>query len=287
MVDVTFLLLTWNRRHFIHSVLHNILQNKFPFKFIVIDNGSTDGTREYLLEHKDKIDELILNKQNVGIKTINEGIKLSEGSYITLNADDHIFPPEWVETMYKASEDVRCNISNFGYVSSAIHYAIPAKGSMQYLLAHTLPYKHWFNNPLIRIDRWEGTLERKTCLRPIKIGKTIYHDAHAVGGGGTFIPRSTFKKLGLFRSYGLRGLFDGEFRGRCKQYGLRVGYITNTAFLHAKEAFLNPERYEEGYKSIKPTLEQKAQLERDWEENRDSAKKRIPPPSVPKLNGDC
>lgn len=288
MVDVTFLLLCWNRRHFIHSVLHNILRNKFPFKLIVIDNASTDGTREYLLEHKDEIDELILNKRNIGVvAAINENIGLFEGSYITLNADDHIVPPKWVETMYEASNVIRREISNIGYISSAIHYAIPKKDSLKYLLDHKLPYEHWFNNPWIRIDHWEGTQERKTCLRIIEFGKIIYTDAHAVGGGGTFMPRSTFKKLGLFRTYGLRGLFDGEFRTRCKQYGLRVGYTPNTAFVHVKETFLDPERYEAGYSSIKPTPSQKVKLKRDWIENKESAKKGVPPPSVPKLGGNA
>jgi len=283
-VDVTLILLTWNRRYLIHSLLHNIWRNKFPFKLIVIDNASTDGTREFLLEHEDEIDKLILNKRNIGVIAINEAIKLSEGSYITIHADDHILPQNWIETMYVASNVIRHNITNIGYISSALHYAIPKKGSMDYLKNHKIPYEQWFNNSWITIHAWKGTLERKTHFTIYHFGKVTYMDAHAVGGGGTFMPRSTFKKLGLFRTYGLRGLFDGEFRTRCKQYSLRVGYCTDTAFLHVKEMFLNPKRYKDGYRSIIPTPQQKIKLEADWRENQDSTNKGIPPPSVQKLD---
>ena len=108
-------------------------------------------------------------------------------------------------------------------------------------------------------------------------------DARAVGNGGAMIPRSTFQKLGLFRTYGLRGLYDGEFRSRCKQYDLRVGYVTNTAFVHVKENFLFPDRVAAAYASIKPTATQQAQLTLDVRENRIWASKGVPPPSVPKL----
>ena len=282
-VDLTLILLTWNRRYLIHSVLYNILTNKFPFKLIVVDNNSTDGTREYLLEHKDEIDKLILNEKNIGCVAFNDAIRLAEGNYVSLQADDHILAPNWVATMHKVIRTVSRRIKNIGYVSSILHYAIAKKGSMKYLRNHRIPYAHWFGNAYITIHGWKGTEEKETCLHTQKFGKVRYMDARAVGNGGAIIPLKTFKRIGLYRTYGLRGLYDGEFRTRCRQYGLRVGYTPDTAFVHVKEMFLNPKRYKAGYKSVKPTLKQKARLRRDWLENRDSAKKSVPPPSVPKL----
>lgn len=284
MDELTLIFLTWNRRYLIHSVLYNVWRNNFPFKLVIVDNNSTDGTREYLLEHKDEIDTLILKRKNFGCVVLNEAIRhaASSSKYVALNADDHILHPKWAETMYQAIKAAEQKIK-IGYISSILHYAIPKKGSMEYLKTHKIPYEQFFNNPWIRIDPWNGTIERTTCTSSIKFGNMIYTDARAVGGGGTIIPINTFKKLGLFRSYGLRGLYDGEFRSRCAQYGLRVGYLWSTAFVHVKEMFLNPERYADGYRSIRPTAEQQAQLNRDSLENQKSAKKGIPPPSAPQL----
>jgi GT2 family glycosyltransferase len=48
----------------------------YPFEHFVVDNGSTDGTVEWLKEHFDK-DHLILNPKNVGIgKASNQAIEL-------------------------------------------------------------------------------------------------------------------------------------------------------------------------------------------------------------------
>lgn len=276
-------MLTWNRRYLIHSVLHNIWRNNFPFKLVVIDNNSTDGTREFLLEHKDEIDTLILKRKNIGCAAFNEGIKEAEGNYLSIQADDHILPPNWMQKMYNAIRTVKRHIKNIGYISSAIHYAIPKKDTLSYLRNHKLPYEHWFGNAHIRIDPWKGTHERKTHFTIYHFDKVTYMDARAVGNGGTIIPLSTFKKIGLFRTYGLRGLYDGEWRGRCKLYGLRAGYTTNTAFVHVKEFHLRPKRVKEAYASIKPTAKQLKMLGRDQRENKKYAKKGVPPPSVPKL----
>ncbi len=288
--DLTLAFLTWNRRYLIQSVLSNIWSNKFPFKLIIIDNNSTDGTREYLLKHKNRIDELILNDKNEGCKALNTAIRHAEGKYITIQADDHILHPKWVKTMYLAIKTIQKKVKNIAYVSSALHYAIPRKGSLKYLKNHKIPYKQWFNNSYVRIDPWKKTHERKThyTIHHFLTGKKnpkkiTYMDARAVGNGGSIIPISTFKKLGLYRTFGLRGLYDGEFRSRCKQYGLRVGYTTNTAFVHVKENFLFPKRVKQAYASIKPTPKQKIMLQKAVRENRASAKKGIPPPSVPKL----
>jgi len=283
IVKLSVILLTWNRHYLIHSVLYNIWRNKFPFELIVIDNASTDGTREYLLEHKDRIDKLILKKKNVGCVAFNEGIRAAEGDYISIQADDHILAPDWMKTMYTVIRTVKRKIPTIAYISSILHYAIPLKGSMEYLKTHTIPYKHWFNNVNVRMDGWKTTIERKSHYTIYHFGKITYMDARAVGNGGSIIPRSTFKKLGLFRTYGLRGLYDGEFRSRCNAYKLRVGYSPNTAFVHVKENFLRPKRVKQAYASVKPTKLQKIQLARDFAEDRASARAGIPPPSVPKL----
>jgi len=83
----------------ISSIRNHIL---YPHKLIVIDNGSIDGSVEYLkfLEEKRIIDNLILNKENLGISEAkNQGLKIvkdlaktQEIKYVCIT-DNDIVPP--------------------------------------------------------------------------------------------------------------------------------------------------------------------------------------------------
>lgn len=275
-IDVTVVFLTWNRRYMINHVLHNLFKNDFPFKTVIVDNASTDGTREYLLEHKDEIDELILKTINVGCVALNEAIRRAEGDYISIQADDHILSSNYLESMYHAIKTIEKE-KNVGYVSSILHYALPRKWYKT-----PMTYEEWMNNPEIQINKWEETSEKKSITHTHKFDDVIFQEAKHIGSGGTIIPKRTFERIGLFRSYGLRGVYDGEFKLRCLTYGLSVGYTPCTAFLHVKEHFTNPKRYKAGIASL---TEPKAlaQLKKDMEENRKAAQRNVPPPSVPIL----
>lgn len=279
MVDLTVVILTWNRRYMINHVLHNLFRNDFPFKTVIIDNASTDGTKEYLVEHKDEIDRLILNERNVGCVAYNDGIRLCDGNYVSLQGDDHVLEPHWIDRMYHAVKTIENNVGNFGYVSSILHYALPRQWYEQ-----PMTYDRWVKHPDIRVDPWEGTVESKSINKTHRYdGNVTYQEALLVGNSGTIFPMRTFKRLGLFRTYGLRGLYDGEFRHRCRIYGLSVGYTPDAAFLHVKENFVNPERVTNAFASVKPTPQQMEKLLKDFEEDKEAAQKRIPPPSAPKL----
>lgn len=275
---ISVIFLSWNRRYIINHVLQNILHNDFPFELIIIDNGSTDGAREYLLEHKDEIDQLILNDENKGIASqINRAIKLSLCPYISLQSDDHILHPKWLETMYHSIQVIEKQITNLGYLSSILHYAIPNK-----LYKTPMTYKQWMNTPDIKIDKWETTGESRTCVKPLTFPEAVtFQLAGSVGNGGTIYNRELFKKIGLFRTtYGLRGVYDGEFKLRCDSaYHLQVGYVPETAFIHVKEIVTDPNRYKDGVKSIH-ALWKLRQCKLDQRENVKAAKNGVPPPGV-------
>ena len=74
----------------IDSILNQTYRN---FEFIIIDDGSTNETYEWLKELtiKDQRVILIKNEKNIGLqKTLNKGIKLSKGEYIArMDGDDY------------------------------------------------------------------------------------------------------------------------------------------------------------------------------------------------------
>ena len=64
-------LITYNHKTFIQEALEGVLMQKvdFPFKIIIADDYSTDGTRDILLQYKERYPDLItliLQQKNVG-----------------------------------------------------------------------------------------------------------------------------------------------------------------------------------------------------------------------------
>ncbi len=62
------------------------------FEYIVIDGGSTDGSREYIESHSDKIDYWVSEPDTGIYNAMNKGIKAATGQYLLfLNSGDHFY----------------------------------------------------------------------------------------------------------------------------------------------------------------------------------------------------
>ena len=96
---INFIMLTWNRKAFVEKLFDSFyekISNMYPYEFIIIDNGSTDGTKE-LLQERGKNDsniKLIFNDKNEGLNAYKELYKFCNGDYIITIDDDVIEFPE-------------------------------------------------------------------------------------------------------------------------------------------------------------------------------------------------
>lgn len=65
------------------------------FEYIVIDGGSTDGSKEYIEQHSDRIDFWVSEKDTGIYNAMNKGIKAATGEYLLfLNSGDELFNNE-------------------------------------------------------------------------------------------------------------------------------------------------------------------------------------------------
>lgn len=101
--------LTWNQLDVIKTFIESFLSNTtLPSRLIIVDNGSNDGTKEYLSSLKDTPDcafKIILNKENKGyVGGMNQGLESSDAPYVCLANNDLIFTKGWLEEIISVFE---------------------------------------------------------------------------------------------------------------------------------------------------------------------------------------
>lgn len=72
-----------------------------PYELIFVDNGSTDGTPDYLKQFPDV--RLILNEHNKGFAGgTNQGLKIAKGRQLLLLNNDTVVSHRWLDNLLKA-----------------------------------------------------------------------------------------------------------------------------------------------------------------------------------------
>lgn len=90
---VTVLLPVFNADRYISKSIDSILcQSWESFELLILDDGSTDNTRDIIRSYQDERIRLVVCEHNY-IQTLNTGIDLSKGKYIArMDADDIMYP---------------------------------------------------------------------------------------------------------------------------------------------------------------------------------------------------
>jgi len=107
MTRVTAVIPTLDRREFLAQAVETVhLQTHDSVECIVVDDGSTDGTRDYLesLDY-DSLRTVYRDSPRGLSNARNVGIEASSGEYVTFLDSDDILYPHTVETLVDAMED--------------------------------------------------------------------------------------------------------------------------------------------------------------------------------------
>ena len=92
----TCVVLTYNRLHSLQRCLYALInRSTYDNRIIVVDNGSTDGTQEFVRQLSDLDVELIQSTNDMGVISRNLAFKQADTEYIAQIDDDVVVNPEW------------------------------------------------------------------------------------------------------------------------------------------------------------------------------------------------
>ncbi len=196
-------------------VEENTDQNKF--NLILIDNGSSDGTSEFLLTKNRH--RILLNTENLGvIKGRNQGFKLFESDsndFICFLDNDQFVEKKWLEQYY----------------DYMISFNIDVAGA-----------EAWLMN-----DRFLPVYQCRKNSEPYSY----------VSCCGMFIKRSVVAECGFFDEMFSPAYFeDPDFCFRAKEKGFRVGWNADAKIIHMPHQTLgkNPHKvaiFQNSYNNFK------------------------------------
>ncbi len=101
--EVSVLIPTYNRKHFIGKAIESVLNQTYrDYELIIVDDGSTDGTYEWIAATYPSI-RLARWEVNRGATVVlNEGIRLTRGEFVAFLDSDDRWKPNYLEEQVKA-----------------------------------------------------------------------------------------------------------------------------------------------------------------------------------------
>ena len=104
ILKVTVIIPNHNGRQFLKECFESLKRQNIPFRAIVIDNASEDGSADHIRENYPEF-TLIENKKNLGFAAaVNQGIRASETDYVFLLNNDTQLEANCISNLVKCIE---------------------------------------------------------------------------------------------------------------------------------------------------------------------------------------
>ena len=108
-VKASVIIRTHNSANCVRNAVDSALNQTLPkdlYEILVVDDGSTDSTREILGSYKNKI--RVIEQENKGyVEAANKGVVNAKGEYLILLDADDTFEPELISEMLNAFHNER------------------------------------------------------------------------------------------------------------------------------------------------------------------------------------
>lgn len=216
----------WNLKDYTQQCVESIIKNTdYPYRLIIIDNGSGKETKEYLesLKNDKRLPGYVLirNEKNEGYTiATNQGMEISDAPYVCLHNNDTIVCKGWLREMVAVAES-----------SKEIGIVNPNSNNLG-------TKKPWH----MSLDRYAEKLLKESKCRYIEMATAI--------GFCYLIKREVIDKIGILKvGYGLGNFEDTEYSIRAFRNGYKSVFARGPYVWHAQNASFDlVEEYETIFK---------------------------------------
>lgn len=117
--QVTVLMSVYNGQTYLREAVDSILNQTFcDFEFIIINDGSADGTADILQHYDDERIRLVDNEENIGLtRSLNKGLELARGEHIArMDGDDIALPDRLEKQVHLLDEHLSVGLVSSSYI---------------------------------------------------------------------------------------------------------------------------------------------------------------------------
>jgi GT2 family glycosyltransferase len=205
---VSVIIVNFNGKKWLERCIPSVLNSSYDnFEVIVVDNGSTDGSAEFIMKNYPNI-KLIRLKENKGWSYANNiGIKVSKGDIIICLSNDMEVHPQWIT-----------EIVNFMKANPAVGIVQCNSVSM------------WDRKTLDSSMNYLDKLGYAYGYAPLKIPYEVFF---AEGMAFAF-KREVVENVGLLDHYYFMEYDDMDFCWRARLAGYKVYFLPSAIVYHAR-----------------------------------------------------
>ncbi len=216
-ISTSVVIPNWNGKHLLKTCLTSLQKQTLKnFEIIVVDNGSVDGSVEYIKRYFPKVKLITLDKNYGFTRAVNEGIQKSLGNYIVLVNNDTESDKDYLKYLVLAAK----NHSDVGFVTGKLlnfynRELLDSAGDAVDVVGHS----------------YNIGLREKDGPRFNKAGY-----AFLVTGGGSLFKKEVFKSVGLFDEDYFSYMEDIDLCLRAQFQGFKGWYEPKAVLYHIRKA---------------------------------------------------
>ncbi len=210
---ITVITVAYNARAFLDnffSSLYGADLNGFELDVVMIDNGSADGSSDWVREHYPHIN-VLENDENNYARALNLGIASSQGDYVVISNNDALVHPQWLQgflEVFQLDEKI-------GAVQSKIYFSESKKINS----VGVEEIEHFYFRDI--------GFDDDDSIRYSQPAEREY-----VTGGSVMFRRQCLEDVGAWDEEFIMFMEDVDYSFRCRKKGWKLFYSPCSIFYH-------------------------------------------------------